>query len=297
MWHAMALLVLHGLAGAIWGPAGQVMIHEIVDGTHLVSAVRLMASARYLGFLLGPAIGGVLLLAVGPTYGIFINALIYLPLILWLRRAPYTRKPAPPRPREWKEVLATVREISGNRVIMSMILLTSSASLLVGNAYHAQMPEFAHDLGHTEADLTYSMLLGADAAGALIAAMILESRGLLQPTPQRAIVLAMLWCVLIAAFAVSSSYPVAMILLLAVGFAELAFNAMAQTLVQLHAPPDLRGRVMGLYGMSNLGMRTFSGLTVGFGGSLVGIHWSLATSAAAALVVLTCGLLFAARSR
>jgi MFS family permease len=126
---------------------------------------------------------------------------------------------------------------------------------------------------------------------------VLESRGLLPPNPRSAFVLAMLWCVVIGAFAAVTSYPLALALLFLVGFVELSFNAMAQTLVQLHAPAHLRGRVIGLYSMSNLGLRTFSGITIGVGGSLVGIHWSLAMSAALLLVVLTCGLLFVARAR
>ena len=72
---------------------------------------------------------------------------------------------------------------------------------------------------------------------------------------------------------------------------------MAQTLVQLHAPPAIRGRVIGLYAMSALGMRSFSGVTVGLGGSLIGIHASLALSAAALLVLLILGLAIARRFR
>jgi MFS family permease len=297
MWHAMALLVVHGVAGAIWSPVGQLYLHEVTDQARLPSAVRLMATVRHLGFLLGPALGGVMLLAAGPAYGIFLNALIYLPLILWLRKAPYSKKPATPRLRGFADIVQTVKEISSNRIIMSMVLLAGSAALLVGHAYQAQMPEFSHDLGHPHADLSYSMLLGADAAGALVAGLVLESRGLLPPNPRSAFVLAMLWCVVIAAFAAVTSYPLALALLFLVGFVELSFNAMAQTLVQLHAPAHLRGRVIGLYSMSNLGLRTFSGITVGLGGSLVGIHWSLAMSAALLLVVLMCGLLFVARAR
>jgi sugar phosphate permease len=56
---------------------------------------------------------------------------------------------------------------------------------------------------------------------------------------------------------------------------------MSQTLVQLHAPPQMRGRVLGLYNTSANGLRAFSGVSVGMGGSLVGVHWSLALSAAA----------------
>jgi MFS family permease len=297
MWHAMVLLTVHGMAGVFWSPAQQLMIHEVVEGQDLHSAVRLMATARWLGLLLGPAVGAGILLVFGPTWGIFLNALIYLPMLLWLRKAPYAHKPAPPRLGAFADIVATVREISGDRLLVSMILLAGGTSLLVGNAYHAQMPEFAHDLGHREADFTYGMLLSADAAGALVAGFALESRGLLAPSARRAFVLAMLWCLTLVGFALARSYPLAVALLFVAGFLELAYNAMAQTLVQLHAPAHLRGRVIGLYAMSGLGMRTFSGVTVGLGGSLVGIHWSLALSAATLLALLALGLGLATRWR
>ena len=86
---AMLLLVIHGLAGVIWLPASQVLIHQIVTPEQLPSAVRLNATGRYLGFVVGPALGGALLLGLGPAYGIFVNALIYAPLFVWLIRAPY----------------------------------------------------------------------------------------------------------------------------------------------------------------------------------------------------------------
>jgi MFS family permease len=297
IWHAMVLLTVHGMAGVFWSPAQQLMIHEVVEGKELPSAVRLMATSRWLGLLFGPAVGAGILLVFGPTWGIFLNALIYLPMVLWLRKAPYTRKPAPPRLSAFADIAATIREISGNRLLVSLIVLAGGTSLLVGNAYHAQMPEFAHDLGHREADFTYGMLLSADAAGALVAGLALESRGLLAPSARRAFVLAILWCCTIIGFALTRSYPFAVALLFVAGFLELAYNAMAQTLVQLHAPAHIRGRVIGLYAMSGLGMRTFSGVTVGLGGSLIGIHWSLAISAAALLGLLALGLAFATRWR
>ena len=295
MWHAAALLLVHGFAGVFWSPAAQVFIHEVVDEPRLHSAVRLMATARWLGLLFGPAVGGAILLAVGPAYGVLLNTLIYLPLLLWLWKTPYARKPASGQLRALADIVATLRDISRHRVILPMILLAGGTSLLVGNAYHAQMPEFAHDLGHAQADLGYSMLLGADAAGALSAGLLLESRGLLAPRATTAFALAMLWCVAIASFAAITSYPLALAVLFAAGFLELAFNAMAQTLVQLHAPAAARGRVIGLYAMSALGMRSFSGITVGLGGHFVGIHWSLALSAGM-LFMLVLSLLIATRS-
>ena len=73
----------------------------------------------------------------------------------------------------------------------------------------------------------------------------------------------------------------ALILLFAAGFAELAFNSMAQALVQINAPGEMRGRVIGVFSMSAMGLRTFSGLSVGLLGASLGVHNSLALSATA----------------
>ena len=98
--------------------------------------------------------------------------------------------------------------------------------------------------------------------------------------------LAMLWSVALLGFAAVRIYPVAIVLLFFAGFFELSFNTMAQALVQLNAPPDIRGRVVGLYNMAGLGMRAFSGITVGLFGAAIGIHWSLGLSAAVLLALL-----------
>jgi hypothetical protein len=60
---------------------------------------------------------------------------------------------------------------------------------------------------------------------------------------------------------------------------------MAQTLVQLNAPGAMRGRVIGVFSMFAMGLRTFSGLSVGLLGSFIGIHSSLSYSAAALLAL------------
>jgi MFS family permease len=291
MWHAMVLLVIHGFAGVLWHPSGQVLVHDMVGQQDLPSAVRLIATARWLGLLGGPAVGAGMMLAFGPTYGILLNVLLFLPMVLWMWRAPYGPKfrkghPTPPRAvKGLADIVQTIRDIAGDRTIVSMTLLAGCASLFVGNAYQAQMPEFAHGLGHEHADMSYSFLLAADAAGALLAGLLLEGRGLLPPHPRTAFVLAMLWCVAIAGFAMSGSYALSLALLFVAGFLELSFNAMAQSLVQLRAPDRIRGRVIGLYNMSSLGLRAFAGVTVGLLGSLIGIHWSLALSAMALLAV------------
>jgi MFS family permease len=302
-WHAVLLLTVHGIAGVLWIPASQLLIHDIVGGQNLQSAVRLNATSRQLGILMGPAIGGGLMLWFGAAAGLMINVLIYLPLVVWLQKTPYgQRKPKSPVEaraplrgglRDTLETLRLARSNDGNRVLISMIALAGVSSFFVGNAFQAQMPEFAHDLGTEKADFSYSTLLAANAAGAFLGGLALESRSLLQASPRTAIILTMLWCVAIAGFALTTHYPLALVLMFVAGVLNLAYNSMAQTLVQVHAPPQLRGRMIGLYNMSNNGLRAFSGLTVGLLGAAIGIHWSLALSA---LVLLVCASLLLAFS-
>jgi MFS family permease len=303
VWHAVVLLTIHGMAGVFWAPASQMLIHDIAGRDNLHSAVRLMAMARTLGLLGGPAVGGAMLLAFGPSLGMLINVLIYVPLTWWLWKAPYgsnvgqERRAAPRQEGGFAGVWATAREIAGNHIVVSMTLLAAATSFVLGNAYQAQMPEFAADFGHDHADFHYSMLFGANAAGALAAGLILETYGLLQARPKAAIVLVILWALCLGGFAVSTVFALSVALLVAAGFLNLAFGAMTQTLVQLHAPNHLRGRVLGLYNMCYHGMRAFSGVFVGMGGSLIGVHWALALSAALMLVVAFGLLAFELRPR
>jgi hypothetical protein len=110
--------------------------------------------------------------------------------------------------------------------------------------------------------------------------------GLLRPAAGTAVALCMCWCLALAGFAAVGSYALALLLLFLAGVFELSFSAMAQTLVQLHAPSASRGRVIGLFNMSALGLRTFAGITVGIVGGAVGIHASLAGAALSLLVAL-----------
>jgi len=237
-------------------------------------------------------------MSLGPAYGIFVNALIYTPLFLWLIRAPYGRaapggKPPAAAVGSFAEVWSTMGVVARNPVLLSMTVLVGAASFFVGNAYQAQMPEFASDLGHERADFAYSILLAADAAGGLIGGVILETRAWLAPRARTAFVLALIWCIALVGFSRAHGYVLAVSLLFVAGFVELAFNSMAQALVQLHAPGAIRGRVIGVFSMSASGLRMFSGLSVGLLGARVGIHNSLAMSAAALFALYA--ILFAAR--
>lgn len=297
LWHAMVLLVLHGCAGVFWMTSSQMLLYDIVGPSSLASAVRLNATARYLGVLVGPGVGSLIMRTIGPTHGIFLNAAFYLPLLVWLVNAPYGRAfrggaPPPKRAvRGLRDIADTIRDVRSMPILVAMILLAGAASVFVGNSYHAQMPGFATDLGHGDPGAAYTMLLAADAAGALVAGVLLETgRRLSKTSPRSALLLAICWGGALGGFALARSYPLAIALLFLAGFFELSSSSMTQTIVQTNAPNEMRGRVLGLFNMSSAGLRTFSGLTVGLVGSLATVHASLFV--ACLVFVLTALVLF-----
>jgi MFS family permease len=277
---AMLLLCLHGLAGVFWSTSSQVLLYHIVGADRLASAVRLNATARYFGVLVGPAVGSLIMTLMGPTYGILFNAALYLPLIIWLALTP-ARKPqgvaaARSRVNGIRDIVDTIGAVRKIPVLGLAILLSGAASFFIGNSYQAQMPGFAADLGGVEPGVAYSMLLGADAAGALLAGLTLElGLRLTRVTPLASMGFALGWASALACFAFTRSYPLALLFLFAAGFCELSFSSMNQTIVQLNAPGAIRGKVLGLFGMSSAGLRLFSGIFVGLLGERVGIHRSM----------------------
>ncbi|PPR11249.1 MAG: hypothetical protein CFH41_00829 [Alphaproteobacteria bacterium MarineAlpha11_Bin1] len=282
-WHAVILLIVHGFAGVLWAPAGQVLVHDVVGNRQLQSAIRLLATSRTLGLLLGPAVGGAMIITVGPTVGIFINVLIYLPLTLWLFKNPKEintdREVSAAAMSSFRDMFETLRKISGIPVVFSMTFLAGLAAFFVGNAHEPQMPEFARNLGYGGEGLYYSLLLAANAIGAMTAGIILEAGSMLPAKTRTSFILGGLWAFAILCFAISENFILAFALLICAGFLDLSFNSMTRTLAQLHSPPEIRGRAIGLFNVGSLGFRTFSGFTIGFGGGLIGIHWSLCLSA------------------
>ena len=295
VWHAAAILLIHGAAGVIGLPASQLIVYDIVGPERLPSAIRLNATSRYLAILFGPAVGGGLMLLLGPGQGLLANILIYVPFTLYLLRMPYTGHRRDPGARRatgfgLADIQRLLGEARADSRLLTMILLGGTTSFLVGNAFQAQMPEYAHHLGADEAGAWYSVLLAANAVGAIIGAVLLESSTFVTLSARAAILCALVWGVLMAIFPAAQNYPVAVLLLVLAGIFNVAFTSMAQTIVQLLAPPHLRGSMVGLFNTSMLGLRAGSGLTVGVLGALIGVQWSL-TLSSATVVLIAVGLL------
>ena len=299
---AMVLLVLHGFAGVFWMTSSQVLLYDIVGVEKLASAVRLNSTARYFGVLVGPGVGSLIMATLGPAKGILLNAALYLPLLLWLINAPRRHltkrleQSAMRRVRGFRDIWQTILTVGQTPALGIMILLSGVASFFVGNSYQAQMPGFATDLGNVEPGFAYSMLLAADAAGALFAGVTLEAgMRLARVSPAAAMGFALAWAASLGCFALTRNYPAALACLFVAGFCELSFSSMNQTIVQMKAPDAIRGKVLGLFGMSSSGLKLFSGIFVGLAGSRIGIHFSL-FGAAATFIAVTLVLMYFNRS-
>jgi hypothetical protein len=291
VWHAVAILLIHGMAGVVITPASQLMVHDIVGPAQLPSGIRLNATSRYLAILLGPAIGGGMMLLLGPAGGLLANVLLYLPFTIFLALTPYTghrRHADRPRPAArggLGDIVGVLGIARADARLMTMILLGAATSIFVGNAFQAQMPEYAQALGAGEAKVRYSILLAGNAAGAVLGAIFLETLNLLRPSARTAIVCAGVWALTLVLFPLTGSYAIAVTLLVLGGVFNIAFTSMAQTLVQLLAPPGVRGRLVGLFNTAMLGLRAGSGVSIGVLGAVIGVRWSLVLSAAAVVVV------------
>ncbi|WP_308466621.1 MFS transporter [Rathayibacter soli] len=285
LWQACVLLVLHGTAGSLWGPAEQMMLYDFAGRKQLASAVRINATFHSLGILLGPVVGSALLVGVGPTLGIFINVVFYLPLTIYLTRTPFTghlREDASVGGRtstrsSTRSSLRVLLEVRHNRSIVGMLILAALASVTIGAVLQTAMPVFGNALAASgqDAGLIYGVLLFALGLGGVVGGFFLEASGWVKPSVGTAVVATIVFGLSAAVFAFTGSIVVAVVALVLAGVAQITSTATEQAIVQLEAPVAQRGRVIGAYSMFGPGMQTFSGLTVGVLGTMIGIPFTV----------------------
>ncbi|MEE1618604.1 MFS transporter [Brachybacterium sp. J153] len=275
MWQACVLLVLHGCAGALWGPAEQLMLHDFAEPKDLPGAVRLNATFKSLGVLAGPVVGSALLLALGPGVGILANVLFYVPMTLLMLRTPFTGHSRDGFVRRERlgpiRSLGVLRTVAGDRVLVSMIALGGLIAVGVGSSLQVAMPSLADALGAGEAGAAYGLLLFANGAGGVLGGFLLEATGVIKPSTRAAVVATFLFGVTTMVVAVSPSYALTILALVIGGVANLASMTIGQAVVQLRAPVEQRGRVIGVYSMLTTGLRTGNGITLAVLGSFIGV--------------------------
>lgn len=280
LWHACVLLVLHGIAGCIWMPAEQLMLYRFAGPAQLTGAIRMNSTFRSLGFLAGPVIGSALLLSIGPAYGMFVNILFYLPLTVFLMfvkipkttpdpKAPKKSADAPKNFFSAFKVLGTIRR---DKQLLGMVMLSALSAATLGAVIQNAMPEFADELGAGSAGLAYGALLFANGAGGVLGGFLLEATGKVPITPRTAVLSAIVLGITTIVFALSPFYALALVALVIGGIARITADSTEMSIVQLRAPNEERGRIIGAYTMFGPGMMTFSGLTVAVLGSLFGLR-------------------------
>lgn len=285
VWNACVLLVLHGTAGAIWAPPEQLLLEDFVGLPDLPSAVRLNSTARNLGILCGPVVGSALLLGLGPVHGIWVNIGFYLPLTILMARTKFTghtRRGVTVKERVGPLAAVRIfRDVSRDRVLAVMIILAGLGSFFIGTAMQTSMPSIADTTAGLSSGTAYSVLLFANGLGGVLGGLLLEGTGWIKLSVRAALWSTAVYGATTIFFAVSHDYLVAAPLLVIGGVANLAALSITQTVVQLRAPAEKKGQVVGVYNVGANGMRIGSGLTVGIFGAAVGLRPALGWSSAA----------------
>jgi MFS family permease len=288
-WICVLLLILHGFASAIWQPAEQMMLYDIAGPEDLPSAIRLMATGLNLGMLVGPLLGAALLFTVGPGIGMFINVAMYLPFIVYLWIVPYnghTRHAASTGVRlGLRGTIDVLREVPKFPSILLVFVLQGAVGLLIGSTVLPLLPEFGELLGQGSSGLGYGALIAAMSVGAVASGIALEGIGRVRASARLAIVTTVVFAASILVFAVSRSLPLSVAMLVLAGAGNLVSSSTSQTVVQLNAPADRRGRFIGAFGMTGMGLRVGSGVIVGVLGGLVGPAMAIAVDAGVLLLV------------
>ncbi|HEV2042455.1 MAG TPA: MFS transporter [Casimicrobiaceae bacterium] len=263
VWHVAALALVLGCASAFDIPLRHAMIARLVaDRAHLPNAIALNSLLINCARVVGPALAGILIAAVGEAACFGLNALSFGAVLYALTqmRWPAARTPAPPA--GWlASWLEGAKSAFGFRPIRAALLLIALISSTVGT-YSTLMPVFAKDVFGGDAH-TLGMLLSAAGGGALLSALYLASRHTTRGLDRVILVAGAIASLAMLAFAYSTRFALALPLLVVLGAGLIAAQASIQTLVQTLVDDDKRGRVMSLYTMAFLGMLPFGNLAAG----------------------------------
>jgi MFS family permease len=287
IWHLMAIAALLGVVNAFDIPGRQAFVVELVGREDLQNAIALNSSMFNGARIVGPAIAGVLVAAVGEGWCFFANAVSYIAVILGLllMQVPTAARPAP------VSVLAHVTEgfrfVSRSRPILALLLLLGLISLM-GTPYTVLMPIIADQTFHS-GPRGLGILMGASGVGALIGALHLASRVSLRGYGRTIALSAIGFGLSLLAFSTARHFWLGVVLLVPAGFAMMTQMAASNTLIQSMIPDVLRGRVMAVYSMMFMGMAPIGALLAGM---LAGWLGATTTVAAGGAFCVAGGLLF-----
>jgi MFS family permease len=287
VWQVLVLATILGVASAFDIPMRQAFLVEMVGKDDLMNAIALNSSLFNGARVIGPAIAGVLIGALGIAWCYFLNSVSYIAVIagLLMMRLPANLRPAK-TVSAWsgfREVLAFLRTSRTLRVLM----LQTAVLSVFGFPYITMMPVFARDVLHRGATgygaLTSSIGIGAviGALGVALMSARIRRRGRLMLAGGT------LFGIALILFSASRALALAMVLLALAGCAMIVNNSITNTLLQTSAPDHLRGRIMGFYSFVFVGMAPFGAFLFGVVAEHTGAPVTIAAGGAIVTLAVT----------
>jgi MFS family permease len=249
LWHVMALAILSGCVRAFDRPSRMALLPQMVPKEDIANAVAVGGTIWQLNRLVGPALAGMMiyLIGIGPTYYICFGASL-IAVCLWLGIRLATPSTAPSAGGVLQHMVEGLNFIRHNEIyfIFISIIFFNSA---FGMSYLILMPVFARnvlDVGSQGFGFLQSVGGAGALAGVLAVAWFSHSRG----KGVQSLVGAIVFGILLISFALSKSYALSLALAFALGVASQFYMTTISTVLQVNLPNELRGRVMGIYGLA-----------------------------------------------
>lgn len=257
-----------GVNQALYFPARQATVLEMVGRGELASAVALNSIAFNLARIIGPAIGGVVIALFGVSACFWLNAVSYIAVIaalLTVRRRPVTAR----APLTAVELIGeALRYVARTPPLAGLFLLLFVAGTFGAN-FNLVLPLFTRLTLHADADVL-GYLFAAQGIGSLLGALTMTVAGGWLLERRRIVMGALLFAAMELAFIAVPGYGQAAVLLLAIGWSFAVYSIGTNTFVQLHAPDRMQGRMVSLYSMLFIGVTPIGNIWAGIVAHLFG---------------------------
>ena len=283
-WHVIVLAALLGMVNAFDAPARQAFVPEMVGKQDLPNAIALNSIMFNSARVVGPAIAGIMLAAVGAAWCFTINGLSFFAVLigLWLMKLPphqYVHNPASP----WRQLVSGVQYAAGNREISALILLSLVFSIF-GISYFTIMPAFVEKVLH-QGPLAYGWVNAASGLGAVTGAFLLAHRVSNGRRGQVLVWTNIAFPLILIVFSFTTLLPLSLALAFGLGMGFMLQFTTLNTLLQTRVQDEFRGRVMGLYTITFFGFAPFGNLLIGFLGEKMGLGFAITLFAVCSLVL------------
>ncbi|WP_427175011.1 MFS transporter [Arthrobacter sp. 92] len=294
LWHVYAFALLLGLVSAVDAPVRQTFVSELVRDDYLPNAVALNSASFNVARMIGPAVAGVLTVAVGPGWVFLINTLTFVALLVSLWRISASSLRIMPRAGAGKgrirEGLRYVRFRPDIVVVLVAVFIVGTLGLNFV-LFIAAMVGTEFGLDASAFGLMNSIMAIGSVAGALLSA------GRKKPRLRIIFGAAGAFGLTSGLAALAPSYFWFGVALVPVGLFAITMMTSANGYVQTTTDPVMRGRVMALYMAIFMGGTPIGAPLVGWVANVAGPRWSMAVAAASGLIASAVGVLWIVRAK